>query len=99
MQCLRICGSLFPCPRIIKAWVLDRARSTRKSQATCCLPRCSKWRSVFKTSIWQSRDKTPKYFGNLRAAYFYCCTVHFDDSITFIHQLMHLYMYIYIINH
>jgi hypothetical protein len=24
--------------------------------------------------------------------YFYCCTVHFDDSITFIHQLMYLYI-------
>jgi hypothetical protein len=26
--------------------------------------------------------------------YFYCCTVHFDDSVTFLHQLMHLYIYI-----
>jgi hypothetical protein len=26
--------------------------------------------------------------------YFYCCTVHFDDSIIFIHQLMHSYIYI-----
>jgi hypothetical protein len=24
---------------------------------------------------------------------FYCCTVHFDDSIIFIHQLMHFYIY------
>jgi hypothetical protein len=28
---------------------------------------------------------------------FYCCTVHFDDSIIFIHQLMHLYIYYQII--
>jgi len=26
MQWLRICGSLFPCLRIFKAWVLDQAR-------------------------------------------------------------------------
>ena len=65
---LRICGFLFPHPRIFKPWVLERARSTCKSQATCCLWRCLKWRSFFKTFIWQSRDKTPKYFGNLRAA-------------------------------
>jgi hypothetical protein len=34
---------------------------------------------------------------NITLYYFYCCTVHFDDSIIFIHQLMH-YIYIYIIN-
>jgi hypothetical protein len=25
--------------------------------------------------------------------HFYCCTVHFDDSVIFTHQLMHLYIY------
>jgi hypothetical protein len=31
--------------------------------------------------------------------YFYCCTVHFDDSITFIHQLIHLYIYYQSLKH
>jgi hypothetical protein len=31
--------------------------------------------------------------------YFYGCTVHFDDSITFIHQLMHLYIYYQSLKH
>jgi hypothetical protein len=30
---------------------------------------------------------------------FYCCTVHFDDSITFIHKLMHLYIYYQSLKH
>jgi hypothetical protein len=30
---------------------------------------------------------------------FYCCTMHFDDSVTFIHQLMHLYIYYQSLKH
>jgi hypothetical protein len=33
---------------------------------------------------------------NSEHLYFYCCTVHFDDSVTFIRQILHLYIYIYI---
>jgi hypothetical protein len=32
-------------------------------------------------------------FLNSALNYFYSCTVHFDDSIIFIYQLMHLYIY------
>jgi hypothetical protein len=30
---------------------------------------------------------------------FYCRTVHFDESVTFIHQLMHLYIYYQSLRH
>jgi hypothetical protein len=33
------------------------------------------------------------------SCYFYCCTVHFDDSITFRHQLTHLYIYYQSLKH
>jgi hypothetical protein len=42
-----------------------------------------------RTSLWN----TPAHTHNVQN--FYCCTEHFDDSITFIHQLTH---YIYIIS-
>jgi hypothetical protein len=43
------------------------------------------------TTVKQKSAAARKSNGTLqtrKSNYFYCCTVHFDDSITFIHQLM-----------